>query len=71
MGVSGERSCCFLVTKSCPTLCNRMDCNLPGFSVLRISQARILEWVAISFRERGGRRVNGKKIRRMKGMDIN
>ena len=49
----------------------RMHCNLPGFSVLRISQARILEWVAISFRERGGRRINGKKIRRMKGMDIN
>ena len=35
--------------KSCPTLCNSMDCNLPGFSVHGILQARILEWVAILF----------------------
>ena len=27
--------------------CNPMDCSPPGFSVHRISQARILEWVAI------------------------
>ena len=37
-----------LVTQSCPTLCNPVDCSLPGFSVHRILQARILEWVAIS-----------------------
>ena len=30
----------------CPTLCNPMDCNLPGSSVPGILQARILEWVA-------------------------
>ena len=30
-------------------LCNPMDCSLPGFSVHRIFQARVLEWVAISF----------------------
>ena len=30
-------------------LCNPMDCSLPGSFVYRISQARILEWVAISF----------------------
>ena len=30
-------------------LCNPMDCNLPGFSVRGIFQARVLEWVAISF----------------------
>ena len=35
--------------KSCPTLCNPMDCSLPGFSIHGILQARILEWVAISF----------------------
>ena len=29
----------------CPTLCEPMDSNLPGFSVHRILQARILEWV--------------------------
>ena len=37
------------VTQSCPTLCDPMDCNLPGSSVHGIFQARILEWVAISF----------------------
>jgi len=41
--------CCSLVTKSCLSLCNPMDCGLPGSSVHEISQARILEWVAISF----------------------
>ena len=34
---------------SCLVLCDPMDCNLPGSSVHGISQARILEWVAISF----------------------
>ena len=40
-----------LVTQSCPTLCNPMDYSLPGmeFSVHRILQARILEWIAIPF----------------------
>ena len=37
------------VTQSCPTLCDPMDCSLPGSSVHEILQARILEWVAISF----------------------
>ena len=43
--------CCFccLVAKSCPTLRDPMDYSLPGSSVHGISQARILEWVAISF----------------------
>ena len=36
-------------TQSCPTLCDPMDCSPPGFSVHGILQARILEWVAISF----------------------
>ena len=38
-----------LVTQSCLTLCNPMDCSPPGFSVHGILQASILEWVAISF----------------------
>ena len=38
-----------LVTQLCPTLCNSMDCSLPGSSVQEIFQARILECVAISF----------------------
>ena len=37
------------VAQSFPTLCDHMDCNLPGFSVLGIFQTRVLEWVAISF----------------------
>ena len=41
-------SCCWL-TKSCPTLCDPMNCNLPGSCVHGIFQARRLEWVVISF----------------------
>ena len=37
------------VTQSCPTLCDPMDCSLPGSSVHGIFQAKILEWVSISF----------------------
>ena len=36
-----------LVTQSCLTLCDPMDCSLPGSSVHAIFQARILEWVAM------------------------
>ena len=42
-------ACFFLVAKSYPTLCDPMDCSPPGSSVHGILQARILEWVAISF----------------------
>ena len=35
--------------QSCPTLCNPMNCSLPGCSVHGILQARTLEWVAIAF----------------------
>ena len=40
---------CVLVTQSCPTPCDPMHCSPPGSSVHGILQARILEWVAISF----------------------
>ena len=40
---------CVLVAQLCPTLCNPMDCSLPGSSVHGIPQARIPEWVAISY----------------------
>ena len=36
-----------LVAQSCPTLCNPMNCSLPGSFVHGILQARILKWVAI------------------------
>ena len=35
--------------QSCPTLCDPIDGSPPGSPVLRILQARILEWVTISF----------------------
>ena len=38
-----------LVAQLCLTLCNLMDCSLPGSSVHGILQVRILEWVAIPF----------------------
>ena len=45
-----DHCCCHsLVTKSCPTLCNPMDCSPPGSSAHGIFQARILDSVAISF----------------------
>ena len=40
---------CVLVTQQCPTLCDPMDCSLPGSSAHGISQARMLQWVAITF----------------------
>ena len=40
---------CAKSSQSCPTVCNCMDCNPPGFSAHRILQARILEWVAMPF----------------------
>ena len=33
----------------CLTLCDPMNCSLPGFSIHGILQARTLEWVSISF----------------------
>ena len=40
------------VAQSCPTLYNPMDCSPSGSSVHGIFQARVLEWVAISFSRR-------------------
>ena len=40
---------CVLVTQSYPTLCDPIDCSLPGSSVSGILQAITVEWVAISF----------------------
>ena len=39
----------YLVAQLCLTLCDPVDCSLPGSSVHGLLQARILEWVAISF----------------------
>ena len=37
------------VSQSCLTLCDPMDCSPPEFSIHELFQARVLEWVAISF----------------------
>ena len=44
-----QHECESEVTQSCPTLCHPMDCSLLESSAHGISQARILEWVAVSF----------------------
>ena len=44
LSVASITNCC-LVTKSCPILCDPMDCSLPGSSVHGLSQARILPGV--------------------------
>ena len=43
------RACTCARAQSCLTLCDPMNCSPTDFSVHGISQARILEWVAISF----------------------
>ena len=40
---------CVLVAQLCLTVCDPMDCSLPGFSVHGVLQTRILEWVSIPF----------------------
>ena len=42
--------CVCVCAQSCLTLCDPMDCSPPGSSVHGISQVRILEWAAVSFR---------------------
>ena len=41
----GSWCSCVLI---CPTLCDSLDCSLPGSSVYGILQARLLEWIATS-----------------------
>ena len=43
------------VAQTCLTLCNPVDCILPGSSIHGILQARILEWVTISFFRRSSK----------------
>ena len=40
------------VAQSCLTLCDPIDCSLPGSSAHGIFQARVLEWAAVSFSRR-------------------
>ena len=47
--ITFNKKYCCLVAKWCPTLCNPMGYSLTGCSIHGIFQARILDWVAISF----------------------
>ena len=49
------------------TLCNPMDCSPPGSSVHGVSQARILEWVAISSSRGSSRPRDGTQVSRIAG----
>ena len=55
------------VAQSCLTLCDPMDCSLPGFSIHGIFQARVLEWVAISFSRGYSRPRDGTQVSRIAG----
>ena len=49
MEVKSENQVKVLVTQSCLTLRDTMNCSPPDFSVHKILQARVLEWVDIAF----------------------
>ena len=59
------------VAQLCWTLCNPMDCSLPGFSIHGILQARVLEWVAISFSKGSSRPRDGTRVSRIPGRHFN
>ena len=59
------------VAQSCPTLCDPVDCNLLGFSVHGILQARILEWIAISFSRGSSRPRDRTRVSRIEGRCFN
>ena len=55
------------VARSCPTLCDPMDCSISGSSVHGIFQARVLEWIAISFSRESSRPRNRTPVSRIAG----
>ena len=55
------------IAQLCPTLCDLMDCSLPGFSVHGILQARILEWVAVPFSRESSQPRNQTQVSRIAG----
>ena len=60
--ICSKHFCCCLVAKLYLTFCNNMDCSPPGSSVHGISQARILEWIAISFSRGSSRPRNQTRV---------
>ena len=56
------------VAQWCPTLCDPMDCSLPGSTIHGIFQARVLEWVAISFSRRSSWPRDWTRVSHMVGI---
>ena len=59
------------VAQLCPTLCDPVDGNLLGFSVHGILQARILEWIAISFSRGSSQPRDRTQVSRIGGRCFN
>ena len=55
------------VAQSCLTLCDPMDCSLSGSSAHGIFQARVLEWIAISFSRGSSQPRNQTRVSRIAG----
>ena len=56
-----------LIAQSCLTLCDPMDCSLPGSSVHGIPRARKLEWVAIPFSRGSSRHMDWTQVSHIAG----
>ena len=59
------------VIQSCPTLCDPVDCSPPGSSVHGVLQARILEWVAISFSKGSSQPTDRTQVFHLAGRRFN
>ena len=55
------------IAQSCPTLCDPIDCSLPGSSINGTFQARVLEQVAISFSRGSSRPRDQTQVSRIAG----
>ena len=59
------------VAQSCLTLCDPVDCSPPGSSIPGILQARILEWVAISFSRGSSQPRDRTQVSHIAGRSLN
>ena len=59
------------VSQLCPTLGDPVDCSLPGSSIHGILQARIVEWVAISFSRGFSQPRDRTRVPRIAGRSFN
>ena len=70
--ISGNMCVCVCeVAQSCPTLCDPMDCSLPGSSLHGILQARVLELAAISFSRGSSQPRDRTQVSRIPGRCFN